>query len=398
VKNILIINPFDKLPGENFRDQRYTYLYEKLKQDKCCSVTWISSDFHHWSHSRRQRSSLSVEDSCNIVMIKTLAYNKNISLKRFLSHFLFSLKTFLFLLKSKRKYDAILTIAPVENLFLTSLYAKFTKVRLIIDVLDLWPDLFIEAFPKKLHFLGKILLYPYRLMADFSYKSANHITSVSKTYTHFAFSRSSRVDVENSSYFYLGAPANNERVSPKKKEQRFSCLFAGQFGHNYDIQTILEVALKCQTNQLDIDFYLAGDGFKLQLIKKYIALHHLDNTYLVGWLSSQELIDLSAKCHVGLNSYTKNATQSVPTKLFDYMSMGLCILNSLNGESANLVVEEKLGFNYSAEDTSSLYELIKQISNDSKLVTDICVRNYLSFNVKYSFDSIYNNMKNLILE
>jgi hypothetical protein len=49
MRSIVLINPFDKLPGEAFRDQRYTFLYDTLKR-RGCQLTWITSDFHHWSH------------------------------------------------------------------------------------------------------------------------------------------------------------------------------------------------------------------------------------------------------------------------------------------------------------------------------------------------------------
>ena len=187
---VLVINHFDKLPDENFRDQRYTFLYNNLKRTS--DVKWISSDFHHWSHKKRYAANLSSEDQKNIHLIKTLPYFNNVSIKRFISHGLVSLKTFLYLIKSKERYDVMIITAPVENLFLSAIYARITKTRLIIDILDLWPDLFEQAFPKKIRFVAKIILSPLHLMANFAYKRADHITSVSQTYTRIGMQRGGR--------------------------------------------------------------------------------------------------------------------------------------------------------------------------------------------------------------
>lgn len=292
----------------------------------------------------------------------------------------------------------MIIIAPVENLFLSTIYAKLTKTRLIIDILDLWPDLFEQAFPQKLQFLANILLYPFHLMANYSYKNANHITSVSKTYTMIAMKRGNRHDTENSSYFYLGAQNSDARYNIKKNNGILKCLFAGQFGHNYDIELILEVAKECQKDNLKVEFYLAGSGTKQKYIEEYINKNKLKNVFLLGWLSSSELINIANKCHIGLNSYKSLATQSIPTKIYDYMSMGLVVVNSLEGEIQDMIQLDNSGYNYQSENIDSLYNLINKLYLNLDELISIGAKNKVSFSNKYSFDTIYNDMTKMILQ
>lgn len=394
MKKILMINHFDKLPGEDFRDQRYTFLYNKLKAEN--QVTWLSSDFHHWSHKKRDIKKLPFDDKDNIVLIKTLTYKKNISLRRFISHSLVSIKTFMYLITAKKKYDVILTIAPVENLFLTTLYAKITKTSLIIDILDLWPDLFEQAFPKKVRFIGKICLFPFHLMANFAYKRAEHITSISKTYTNIGMSRANRSDIQNSSYFYLGAPPQNFLYNLNKSTNVLKCLFAGQFGHNYDIELILKVAKKCQENKINVEFYMAGNGFKFSYAENFITKNNLKNIHLLGWLDSSELLNIAKDCHVGLNSYKALATQSIPTKIFDYLGLGLFIINSLKGEVEELIKKDNLGVSYFSEDVQSLYDTIISLVENISKITEIGFNNKRIFDENYTFSVIYQDMANMI--
>jgi glycosyltransferase involved in cell wall biosynthesis len=393
---VLIINHFDKLPGENFRDQRYTFLYNNLK--RVSDVTWISSDFHHWSHKKRFVNDLSSEDRKNIHLIKTLPYFNNVSIKRFISHSLVSLKTFLYLIKSKERYDVMMIIAPVENLFLSAIYAKITKTRLIIDILDLWPDLFEQAFPKKLNFLAKFLLYPFHKMANFAYKRADHITSVSQTYTRIGMQRGGRDDKDNSSFYYLGAPSLNFSYNTKKSHRKIKCLFAGQFGHNYDIELILEVAKKFQKNQVEVEFKLAGAGAKLQYIEDFIENNNLKNVELLGWLDSEQLLSAAKDCHIGLNCYKLLATQSVPTKIFDYMSLGLVVVNSLSGEIKDMIETDKSGVSYLAENLDSLHDSILKLIEHPQNLIKLGESNKNLFEKKYSFKVVYRDMvDNIIL-
>lgn len=301
-------------------------------------------------------------------------------------------------MKSREKYDVMIIIAPVENLFLSTLYAKRTKTRLVIDILDLWPDLFEQAFPKKIQFIAKIILKPFHLMANYAYKNADHITSVSKTYTNIAMQRGGRKDFANSSYFYLGAPNLNLDYNIAKDKKILKCLFAGQFGHNYDIELILDVAKKFQGESTNIEFYLAGAGAKQKYIEDFIDINKLQNVHLLGWLSSDELANIAKQCHIGLNSYKKSATQSIPTKIFDYMGMGLVIVNSLEGEVKEMIISDKSGDSYIAEDNVSLYNLLTHLQKDIDSLIIKGENNQKIFEQKYSFNVIYDKMVNMIMD
>lgn len=395
---ILIINPFDKIPGENFRDQRYTFIYHKLKE-KGCQVDWLTADYHHWSHSKRNKKDIPKNFREDFTIIKTLHYKNNVSVKRFLSHFLFSVKSFFYLLNSQKKYDFIFTIIPSENMFLTTIYAKRNKTKVVIDVLDLWPDLFEQAFPKKISGLASVLMKPLHFLSNYSYKRAYHVTAVSRQYMEVALDRSKRNDVENFSYYYLGGAKPNMVNPTKKSSKELKCLFAGQFGHNYDLELILNVALKLkEEGNRKILFYLAGDGFKMNMIKSFINKNDLYNVELLGWLNSDELMKVAAECHIGLNAYKRLATQSIPTKIFDYMSMSLYVLNSLKGEAALMVENELGGSNYIAENINDLYNKLTTLQTKIDEVIEVGNYSKKQFLENYSFDSIYENMISKILK
>jgi len=350
MKKVLLVNPFDKIPGESFRDQRFTFIYELLKNK--ADVVWVSSDFHHWTHRRRNLETIPTEDRQRIVLIPMREYRHNLSLSRQWSYLLYSIGAMRRIGKISPPPDLILCMAPVELMFLLALYARMKKITYIVDILDIWPDLFARAFPQGWRWLARLLLLPYYFMSFIACRLATHITSVSKTYTSWAMRRGRRGDLANSSYYYLGCVGGNKAYNYSKPRDRLRCLFAGQFGFNYDVGTIIEAAKIMEDSCQKMEFIFAGDGYKLPETRR--AAQGMKNVEFLGWISSGELEQLARDCHIGLCCYVKGATQSVPTKFFDYMSLGLCLVNSLPGEAAALIEEEGIGINYPAGDAKEL--------------------------------------------
>tara|TARA_R110000744_G_scaffold346512_1_gene452023 strand:- start:711 stop:1868 length:1158 start_codon:yes stop_codon:yes gene_type:complete len=385
------VNPFDKLPGENFRDQRYTKIYESL-----ChlgeDVHWWSMDFHHWSHSPR----FSDKFNGNIRLFSVPKYKSNISLKRFFCYFWFSLKVYRELTKLEEPPEYIITLPVPELIFLLAKFCKSRNVKLIIDITDVWPDLYVRAFPKKLMWLGEILVKPFHWMANYAYKYSYHITAVSKTYRDEISDRSG-VKNKKSSYFYLGAPQLTIDLDSKPIDM-VNVIFVGQFEFSYDLTIIMQTALRSQNEGLKIRFFLAGRGSKMSFIEQFIKSNSLDNVELLGWLNSKDLMSIASRCHIGLNCYNSFATQSIPTKYFDYMSMGLVVLNSLEGEMADLIRSDASGLTYRANNVEDFYEKLLFLSSDIEKLKIEGVNNRHNFEKNYSFSKIYGRMVSLLFE
>ena len=357
--NVLLINAFEKLPGENFRDQRYTFLYELLKLRS--SVTWLSSNFHHWSHSKRSCEMVPPEDRANIKLIRTLSYKRNVSIRRFVSYIALSVATLWNILKLRRPPDVVVCMGPVEQMFLVVVYGRIRRVPVIIDVIDPWPDVYVQAFPRRLQWFGKLILTPYFLMSFFTFALCNRGTAVSQTYLEWAIRRGRRTDRGSFTRYYLGARNEDFKLNEiVQTPDSLTCLFAGQFGFSYDIELILNAAKVLQNaGEKRIRFILCGAGDKEAEIVR--AIKTLGNVELHGWLNAEALNTIGNSCQVGLCCYRASATQSVPTKVFDYLSMGLHVINSLAGEAETLLEVHGVGSSYHAEDVANFIECLQRV-------------------------------------
>src|SRR5262249_32446046 len=159
------------------------------------------------------------------------------SVKRCLSYVCLSFAAAYHLIRAPKRPDLILCAGPVEEMFLVSVYARLRRIPCVLDVFDLWPDLFLHAFPQCGQSLARILLEPYFIMASIAYGIATHVTAVSNTYLEWALRLSGRSDRENFSYYYLGYHnLHCPLEGPSDSDEVITCLFAGQFGFSYDLE------------------------------------------------------------------------------------------------------------------------------------------------------------------
>jgi len=202
--------------------------------------------------------------------------------------------------------------------------------------------------------------------------------------------RGNRLDRANFSHYYLGCEAPPLTAS-RAPQDRLRALFAGQFGFNYDLETVLAVARRlCEQGHRNIEFVLAGDGYKRASLMK--QARDLPNVRFTGWIAWDRLPVLASECNLGLNCYTRDATQSVPTKLFDYLALGLGVINSLTGETAELIAEARAGWQYQPEDVESLYILLLELERSIPGVLKAGQRARQAFEHRFDASRIYENM------
>jgi len=332
------------------------------------------------------------EDRANIKLIRTLPYKRNVSIRRFVSYIGLSVATLWNILMLRRRPDVIVCMGPVEQMFLVVMYGRIRQVPVIIDVIDPWPDVYVKAFPLRLQWLGKLLLTPYFLMSLLTFAMCDRGTAVSQTYLEWAMRRGRRRDRDSFARYPLGARNEDFKLHETVQSPRsLTCLFAGQFGFSYDIELILSAAKALQdSGENRIRFILCGAGEKQPEIVD--AIKTLGNVELHGWLSAKALNAVGNACQVGLCCYRASATQSVPTKVFDYLSMGLHVVNSLAGEAETLLASHGIGSSYKAGDVLSFIECLQGVRRNVEL--GHAGRAFIRRTFDEHFDShvIYNRM------
>lgn len=145
MKDILMVTHFTQVPGEK-GNGRFHYLAEKIDKSKA-SVEIVTTSFSHRTKRQREVTEEQLKDiNYKLTMLYEPGYKKNVSLKRFYSHYIMG--------KSLKKYLELRTPPDVIYCAVPSLdvgeavakYAKENNIKFIIDIQDLWPEAFKMVF------------------------------------------------------------------------------------------------------------------------------------------------------------------------------------------------------------------------------------------------------------
>lgn len=408
--NIWLFQTGEPLPIKNgARKMRTAVLADKLLE-RGHSVLWWASAFEHQQKvmlSRTDRT-FDISERYTVRVLSGCKYRKNISLSRYLNYQIVSLK-FRFQSKHFSKPDVIVASMPDHLLaYEAARYAKKNNIPFIVDIRDLWPDIFLDRFRSMgLYSVGKIALALDFALSAFLLKNADSLVAVSKGYLKWGLDKIGRHESPFDKVFYLGYKNSNARSLVnedeslgvpdwlKGREDQKVFVFIGTFGVSYELELILEAARRFSgSGRTDICFVLAGTGENFDLINKKAA--GLQNVVLPGWIGEKEINALLKIGHAGLLSYIKDAPQGLPNKPFEYLSAGLPLINSLEGEMAELIDQRGFGLNSLPGDLDGLCGCIERLASDSSLHNEMS-RNASQFFKKYGdADKIYDEYCELI--
>jgi hypothetical protein len=182
--NVWIVKPFDNLPPEGLRAQRYWLMARAFARAGHEVVYW-SADFSHAYKRAREVSALEGQhEGFALCLVHEPPYPKNVCLKRLWSHWRFA-RNWLARVRAEvaRKGhgpDVLIVSSPPLALGAAArAFCRRTGAKLVIDIQDAWPETFQRVVPR-------VLLAPLARVARRNYRAADAITAVSQRYLDLA--------------------------------------------------------------------------------------------------------------------------------------------------------------------------------------------------------------------
>ena len=402
------IMPYDTIPGENWRPGRAINMC-KVLSDNGYEVIWWTSNYSHFFKRFRSKSwkTIKVSDNFTINLIPVIGYNKHIGIRRLLFHITFSYRFY----KKARTleppdYIIFATPAPFAD-YLTTRLAKETGARLIVDIRDLWPELFYAIFPHNFQFILKTLFSPFKLLRDYSLKNAYYITAVTKTYLQHAKKITTKQKIiKGYKTIYFGVNLRNFQfknkdtnfnLSLKKNKDDIWIIYAGTLGVMYDLSTMLETFRLLEKENKNCKLLIAGNGPLKEYVTTTIKEKKLRNVNYLGTLSINELVKYYIQSDIGLCAYKKNSTVVMPARVYDYFAAGLVIINSLSGELEDILITNSIGLQYESENIQSLYKCIDFLSRNVNMLNEMKAKS-LSLSRRFSMKYQYSHFIQIIEE
>lgn len=367
---VWLVQDGEPIPGidENTRDWRTAMLARALVA-RGHEVLWWASTFDHARKRHRFDAPRTVELQPNLKvrLLHGPGYSHNKSpyrlwhqrnLAQTLSH------------EMAESHTPDLVFCSLPTLEFAEICVKYggSRVPVLIDVRDAWPDLYVNLFPSAVRRFAQLLLVSEFQRAERIFRMATGITAVSNTYLDWALQYAKRPRCSADSVYPLGYNARKVELQHEAQQMLFQqkhgiqsggtvVTFVGTFGASYDLETIVKAARLLQSERKgSIQFVLAGDGDKARRLHEMASA--LSNMIFTGWIDQSSLQMLMQVTNVGLAAYTRDALQSLPNKPFEYMAAGLPLLSSLSGELERLIAEHQIGLQYQAGDVDSLVEKI----------------------------------------
>lgn len=365
MKKVLVIAHFcSEFDGSG--NNRFNYLVQRLaNEEREIEIELVTSNF---SHSNKTQRSVPVETDYpyKITMIQEPTYKKNISIKRFYSHYIMSrnLKKYL---EKIDKPDVIYCAVPSLDVALVAAkYAKKKNIKYVIDIQDLWPDAYKLIF--NIPILNNIFFYPMQRNARKIYKAADVIVAVSDTYLKHALQYNR--NIKKQEVVFLGTDIelfdklNITNKYQKKAEDEIRLVYIGTLGHSYDLTTAIHSLKLLKDRGINhIRMIVMGDG-PLKEQFESLAIKNNVQVDFMGRLPYDKMIGVLGACDIAINPISKGAAQSIINKHGDYAAAGLPIINTQESKEYRELIEfYDMGINCNNNDpidvSNKIYQLIQ---------------------------------------
>ncbi|MBE6169099.1 MAG: glycosyltransferase family 4 protein [Enterococcus casseliflavus] len=343
MKDILVISNYWHFPKEKASSRYNTIINMFAEQEN--KVELITSNFYH---TRKQKRVVNEVFPYKVTLLDERGYRKNISLKRIASHNNFT-ENVLKYLRDRDLPDVIYLFVPPIGLGDKVIeFANHNNIKIVVDVLDLWPEAFkmILPFP---NFVNNIILYPMTKRAKKLYSSADRIITVSKTYSKFIEKCTLKHKEVLPVYIGIDVDLISDLMRRKvtSSNQDFIISYAGMLGHSYDIKLVIDAIsiLKDQYGISNIVFDIYGIGPQKEIFENHAKTKKV-NCRFKGFKPYHEMLNGLIASDILVNPIVPNAAQSIINKHADYAASGRPVLNTQDSdEYCRLVEEYEAGLN-----------------------------------------------------
>ncbi len=378
------------------RKMRSNLLAEELARRGHEVVLWVSAFDHNakkWAI--KSDGDLVQRENIKVNLLKGTGYKKNISLARYLDHRVMAWK-FRKQAKAQDKPDVIVASLPPHDLAYQCVkYAGANWVPVVVDIRDLWPDIIVDSLPERLSFLGRMLLFNDFRMVKKAMSKADGLTAVSNSFLEWGLRCGNRQRSEADRVFYLGyhrleagAGMDNLRAEFRevleKLDNRQVVTYIGTFSESQGPTVMTECAKRFGNS--DIAFVFTGYGDLYERAR--IEFKESKNVFFVGWLNQNEIDALLMKSSIGICPYSKNST-IFPNKACMYLSAGLPVASSYQGDLKDLIEIEKIGINMGTADPDSLADFVRFLIGDRRAYMDMSHKAQAVFESYFLEDKLY---------
>ena len=378
------------------------------------SVVWWASTFDHFRKKQLAPRDTSVTDpsGMKIRLLHGRDYRQNVSIARLLNHIQVA-RRFSSLSGKEPKPDILVVSLPtVEMCLAAEHYADERRIPVVVDLRDMWPDIFPEELPAALRPISRTLLFPLFRQARRACSSAAALIGITEEFVDWGLERGGRkrsamdrafpftydpepsleADVHAAEAFWDG-----HGIYAGSHELRV-CYF-GNFGRQIDLVPVLAAARQLHQAGESVSFALCGDGERMNEYRRVAA--DLPNVLLPGWMNRAQIQVLMKRSSIGLDPLQErfDFVATINNKAIEYMSAGLPLISSPDrGPLCTLLNQSECGVSYATGDSAKLVQLLSSLNADRDRLKRMGANARALFQNRFHAESVYPAMESYLAE
>lgn len=339
-------------------------------------VVWWTSSFDHIRKTFRAAgpTTLLVDSGYRLVLLHGPGYRRNVSLRRWANHWVLE-RQFARWIQRWAPPNLLLCSLPSVDMARESVrYGQERTVPVVLDLRDMWPDVFLDLVPRGLQPLARAaLVSSYRRLRE-ACRGAHALTGISPDFVTWGQIAGGRPPNPIDRHFWLAAAAADpEPAAVGKAEARWAregivpgrvnpvVTFVGAMSRSFEMELVIEAARRLHRTGNPVRFVLCGVGDMLERWRAQAA--GLSNVLFPGWVQAAEAWTLLRCSLAGIAPYRsrRDFVASVPTKTIEYLSAGLPVVSSLRGAVERLLARTGAGITYRNGDLDQLLGAIRRL-------------------------------------
>lgn len=370
-------------------------------------VVWWSSTFDHVRKQQRFSTDATVRlERCGeLRLMHGCGYERNLSIWRLLDHAILARKFSSQAMEKPRPDIILCSLPPLDLPVAVTRYGKVNRVPVIVDVRDLWPDIFLDLVPRWVRPSIKWVLAPMWRQVREACRNAFAVTGNAPEFVKWGLALALRSGTRFDRAFPHGYAAS--APDPTKLEEArafwathgvredddtFVACFFGAIGPQSELDTVITAARLLDRRGRKFKFVLCGKGDHLESLRRKSA--DVASVLFPGWIGAAEIWTLMRISKVGLAVYRSNVgyVTNMPNKPIEYLSGGLPVVSSLKGYLEHFLADHSCGLTYPNGDAEALVNVLTDLDNNRPRLAAMSANARRVFSELFDAEKVYGEM------
>jgi len=315
-------------------------------------------------------------------------YRGNSTLLYLTRYFSFFVRGFLLMtyLYYKNRYDIIQVHTMPDFMVFTALIPKICGAKVILDVHDLMPELFMSKFGvEKRHWLIKLVTWIELRSIAFAHNAiAVHMPHRDVLVSHGCPEEKFSILLNLPDSRIFGASCSAERIPDNK----FRLIYHGTLARRHGLEIAIRAVGLAKKQIPNVELSIVGDGDNRENLIRIVDDQGLNNyvKFSDGKVALEELSSLIRQADIGVVPILKDVftRYMLPVKLLEYVKVGIPVISSRT-ETIEFYFDETMIRFFEPGNHTELAEQIVDLYNDQQ-ARRLLVSNARTFNREFAWE------------